>query len=67
MARTTKLVPPAKSGDWLLAFGNESRLRKQLVKLLTSKFVELQRESNRKEKELVSNSYEEGDGQIVVI
>ena len=66
MARTTKLVPPAKSAKRLslarLRIDNGRKGTKP-----TGEFVELQREGDAEEEELVANRDEEGDGKIVII
>ena len=61
MARTTKLVPPAKSRNVSLLLGEDIR------KDFTSEFVKFQRKSDCEEEELISNSNYESNSKVVVI
>ncbi len=61
MARTTKLVPPAKSAD--IRQSN----RCQALSNPTCELVELEREGDREEEELIAYGDEEGNGKIIVI
>lgn len=68
MARTTKLVPPAKSwGGFVLADGGESEVPLLRVVLLTGKLVELEAEGYGEEEELVGDGDEQGDDEVVLV
>jgi hypothetical protein len=60
IARTTKLVPPAKSGS-------VSHIPTFQSIGCTRELVELEAEGNRKEEELVCNSDQEGNGEVIVV
>lgn len=60
MARTTKLVPPAKSGGVKEDIGTQ-------IRVLTCEFVEFEGECYREEEELVGDGDEEGDSQVVIV
>ena len=61
MARTRKLVPPAKSRGVLVVASVDQELE------VTSQFVEFEGEGNGKEEELVADCDEEGDGEVVIV